>query len=172
VVLNDLRGDDDVGLAFWSYRGFYASDGTPTPEALKSDLAKQWQRLQELGATADRTEVWSYSLGSTFAPHLVADMCTANQAPQRLVLLATGIQIAGRPLGLLGRFKSSDIDEGVSAKARVTCPVTIAHGSADDAMQIYGAKKLAKTFGARMVVLEGKGHIDLWQDARRELWGK
>lgn len=171
-VLNDLRGDDDVGLAFWGYRGFDASGGTPNPAALKSDLAKQWLRLQELGATANRTEVWGYSLGSAIAPHLVANMCSAMQAPQRLVLLATGPEIPVRPFGMFGRFMSSDIYEGVSAKGRVTCPVVVAQGSVDSVMPIDGAKKLAKAFGAQMVVLEGSGHIDLWADARRELWGK
>lgn len=171
-VLDDLRGDEDVGLAFWGYRGFDASGGTPNPAVLQSDLAEQWLRLQALGATADRTEIWGYSLGSALAPHLVANMCSAMQAPQRLVLLATGPEIPVRPFGVFGRFKPSDIYEGVSVKDRVTCPVIVAQGSIDDAMPLDGAKELAKAFGARMVVLEGRGHVDLWADARRELWGK
>lgn len=172
AVLDDLRGDDDVGLAFWGYRGFDASGGTPTPAALAADLRVQWQRLQELGATPARTEVWGYSLGSTLAPHLVAHMCDAGQAPQRMVLLATGMKIPVRPFGWFGRFQSSDVYEGISQQDRVTCPVIVAQGSADDAMPIDGAKQLAKAFGARMLVLEGRGHADLWTAARQELWGK
>lgn len=171
-VLSDLRGEDDVGLAFWSYRGFDASDGTPNPVALKRDLSKQWQRLTELGATAERTEIWGYSLGSCLAPHLAGDLCAAGTPPRRLVLLATGLQIPVRPYGVFGRFQRSDVYEAVSSKDRVTCPVVVAHGTNDDAMPLAGAKNLAKAFDARMVVLEGKGHIDLWPDVRRELWGK
>lgn len=172
AVLDELRGDDDVGLAFWGYRGFDASTGTPNPQALQADLMPQWNRLLELGATAERTEIWGYSLGAALAPHLAADLCKAGTPPNRLVLVATGMEIPVRPHGLFGRFSSSDIFEGHSVAARVTCPVAIAQGSEDAAMPIAGAQQLAKKFGTEVQVIEGKGHVDLWPDTRTLLWAK
>jgi len=172
AVLDDLRDDDDVGIAFWAYRGFDASTGTPNPQSLQADLMPQWQRLLELGATAQRIEIWGDSLGSALAPHLAAELCQAGTPPKRLVLLATGMEIRVRPHGLLGRFGRPDIFEGHSVAASVTCPVAIAHGSDDDAMPIAGAHELAKKFGTEVQVIEGKGHIDLWPRARTMLWGK
>lgn len=171
-VLEDLRGEDDVGLAFWAYRGFDASTGTPSPQALIGDLPRQWQRLKELGARADRTEIWGYSLGSALAPHLAAAMCDAGESPKRLVLLATGVEIPVCPFGWFGRFQSSDRFEGHSVHARVTCPVVVANGSDDQAMPIEGAQELARIFEARMLTFAGRSHLDLWPDVRRELWGK
>lgn len=172
AVLDDLRGDDDVGLAFWGYRGFDASGGTPTPAALRSDLMPQWQRLQELGAKPERTEIWGYSLGSALAPHLAAALCQQKTPPQRLVLLATGMEIPVRPHGLLGRFGSSDIFEGASVASAVTCPVAIAQGSDDRAMPIASARELAQAFGTKVQEIPDRGHADLWPQARALLWNK
>ncbi|HEB53043.1 MAG TPA: hypothetical protein ENI87_07310 [bacterium] len=161
-VLDGLRGDDDVGLAVWAYRGFDASGGTPSPAALRRDLRPQWRRLLELGATPDRIEIWGYSLGSMLAPHLAAELCDAGTPPARLVLLATGLQIPVRPFGTFGRFRKSDVYECLSVAERVTCPVTIAHGTADDTLPIDGARELARRFGVPLRELKGYGHADLW----------
>jgi len=169
-VLDDLRQDDDVGLAFWAYRGFDASTGTPSPDALRRDLGRQWQRLQEFGATAENTEIWGYSLGSMLAPHLCADLCDAGTKPKRLVLLATGMQIPVRPFGTFGRFGSSDVYECASSADRVTCAVAIGQGSDDDAMPVDGARELAERMGVPLTVFDGRNHVDLWSDARAAFW--
>jgi len=170
TVLDDLRGDDDVGLAFWAYRGFDASGGTPDPESLRSDLLPQWRRVQELGAKPGRTEIWGYSLGSALAPHLAATLCKQGTPPQRLVLLATGMEIPVRPHGTFGRFGSSDVFEGHSVAGDVTCPVAIAQGSDDPAMPIANARELAKKFDIKLHEIPGRGHVDLWPEARELLW--
>ena len=48
-VLDTLRGDDDVGMAFWAFRGFDASGGVPSPTALADDLVLQWRYLRGRG---------------------------------------------------------------------------------------------------------------------------
>lgn len=172
-VLDELRGDDDkgdVGIAFWAYRGFEASTGTPDPDSLREDLDRQWQRLQELGATCERTEIWGYSLGSALAPHLAARMCGEGTAPRRLVLLATGMEIPVRPFGTFGRFAGTDVFEAHSVAAQVSCPVVVGHGSNDEALPIAGAEELAKKFSAEMIAIEGKGHANLWPEVRERIW--
>ncbi|MCB9878217.1 MAG: hypothetical protein H6835_11520 [Planctomycetes bacterium] len=171
-VLDGLRGDDDVGLAFWAYRGFEASGGAPDQAALRTDLQLQWRRLRQLGATAARTEIWGYSLGSVLAPHLCAWLCDQGETPRRLVLLATGDDIPIMPFGLFGRLRASERYELDSAVDRVCCPVEIAHGTLDDALPIAGAEAVARRFGARATfhALDGCGHADLWPAARAALW--
>ena len=171
-VLDGLRGEDDVGLAFWAYRGFENSGGIPTPAHLRADLGPQWQRLLDLGASPDRIEVWGYSLGSMLAPHLVAELCAAKTPPRRLVLLATAPQFGLMPHGTFGRFRRSDRFETLSAIDGVTCDVDIAHGSIDPALPIAGAREVAARFGERASFheLPGCGHADLWQAAREQLW--
>lgn len=169
-VLDDLRGDDDVGVAFWAYRGFDASTGTPSPDALRGDLARQWQRLLQLGASPERTEIWGYSLGSMLAPHLAAELCRAGTPPKRLVLLASGLEIPVRPFGAFGRFGPSDRYEAQSVADDITCPVAIGHGSADDAMPLQGAQQFAERLGVELTVFDGRNHVDLWPDARAAFW--
>ena len=171
-VLDGLCGDADVGMAFWAYRGFDASDGVPSPAALQRDLDAEWARMVALGATPARTEIWGYSLGSTLAPHLAATLCRAGTPPKRLVLLATGPAIRIRPFGRFGRFRPSDVYAAGDAFDAITCPVAIGQGANDDALPVDGARAVAQRFGERATlhVFAGRGHADLWPDVRRELW--
>jgi uncharacterized protein len=167
--LDQLRGDDDRGLAFWAPRGFEASDGTPTPTALAADLVQQWDHLLSLGVPADRIEIWGYSLGSPLAVQLAAHLCDRGQPPQRLVLAAASARIPVMRHGIFGRFLPDDVYEAGEAAARVTCPVVIVHGTVDQALPIGGARELAAALGrvATLHEVPGKGHLDLWADLRR-----
>lgn len=166
--LDRLRGDADVGLAFWAYRGFEASTGTPTPAALADDLLRQWERLRELGAAPDRTEIWGYSLGTPLAVQLAARLGERGEAPRRLVLAAAAARIAVMRHGAFGRFLPADVYDATASLAAVPCPTVVVHGSVDDALPIDGARALAAALGARATLheLPGKGHLDLWDDLR------
>lgn len=167
--LDRLRGEADVGMALWAYRGFEASGGVPTPSDLDADLLRQWDHLQQLGASPERIEIWGYSLGSVLAVRLAAALAERGEAPARLVLAAAGEQIPIMRHGLFGRFLPDDVYDAASVVARVTCPTVIVHGTADDALPIAGARALAKALGPRATLheLAGKGHMDLWVDLRR-----
>lgn len=171
-VLDGLRGDDDVGLAFWAYRGYDASGGTPSPTALVDDLLVQWRHLAALGAAPERTEIWGYSLGSVLAAQLTARLEAEGVRPARLVLAAVAERLALMPHGLLGRFAGSDVYAIEPALARIACPTLIVHGTADEALPIEGARRVAERLGARARLCEvsGKGHLDLWDDLRRLAW--
>lgn len=167
--LDNLRGEADVGMALWAYRGFEASGGVPTPADLDADLLRQWEHMQTLGASSDRIEIWGYSLGSVLAMRLAATLADRGDAPARLVLAAAGEQIPIMKHGVFGRFLPDDVYDAASVVTRVTCPTVIVHGTADDALPIDGARALAKVLGVRATLheLPGKGHIDLWTDLRR-----
>lgn len=167
--LDRLRGDADVGLAFWAYRGFEASDGAPAPQALADDLLRQWDRLRGLGAAADQIEVWGYSLGAPLALQLAARLGERGQVPRRLVLAAAAPRIVVMRHGPFGRFLPGDVYDATAALGHLPCPTVVVHGAADDALPIAGARELAQAIGARAVLHEvpGKGHLDLWDDLRR-----
>lgn len=168
-VLDDLRGERDLGLALFAYRGFDASGGTPNPADLRADLLRQWQWLRGRGVPADRIEIWGHSLGSVLATQLAADVAAAGEPPHRLVLVAAGPHIAVMRFGLLGRFLPEDVYDVGDAPGRVGCPTVIVHGEQDTALAPAAARDLAARFGERATLhlLAGRGHLDLWQDARR-----
>ncbi|HEX5052168.1 MAG TPA: alpha/beta hydrolase [Planctomycetota bacterium] len=169
AVLDDLRGAEDVGMAFWAYRGFDASDGTPNPTALAADLLVQWRHLRSLGAAPERTEIWGYSLGSVLAVQLAAAVAGAGETPRRLVLVAAAEQIRLMRHGLFGRFLPGDVFDASTALANVDCPTVVCHGAADDALPIAGARRLVARLGPRGTLheLPGVGHADLWAAVRR-----
>jgi uncharacterized protein len=171
-VLAALCGDDDLGMVCWSYRGFDANDGTPSPDALLADLVAQWHLLRAQGIAAARIEVWGFSLGALLATRLVGTLGAAGERaeqPARLVLLAPAPRITLMPAGPLGRFRSGDVHDAEPAVPHVRCPVVVVHGIDDVALPIAGARRLRALLGDRATLheLPGKGHVDLWADARR-----
>jgi pimeloyl-ACP methyl ester carboxylesterase len=165
-VLDPLRVRDDIGLAFWAYRGFDASTGVPSPEALAADTERCWQRLLALpGVEPAKAELWGYSLGSGLAVQLAARLCRAGAPPARVVLLSAYDRITVMRPGLLGRFQPSDVYDAMTAAPQVNCEVMLVHGTADDALPIAGARALQQALGprARLVELPGKGHVDYLQ---------
>lgn len=167
-ALDEVRGSDDVGIAFHAYRGFDASGGTPSPAALAADLLQQWQQLRGRGIAAGRIQIWGYSLGSILAAQLAAAVADTGEAPARLVMIAAGERIDVMQHGALGRFLPDDVFDLSAALPRITCPVVIVHGADDDALPVAGARAIAARLGARATLHEvaGKGHFDLWPDAR------
>jgi uncharacterized protein len=170
-VLDELRGDADVGLALFAYRGFDASTGTPSPPALDRDVAAMWRHLRERGIAAERIEIWGYSLGSILATRLAAALCTAGEGPRALRLLAASDEIRVMQHGLFGRFLPADVFEALPAAGAVRCPVTMLHGTADAALPIASSRRLAAAFqpAATLHELAGADHFNLWPHARRWL---
>lgn len=172
--LDALRGERDLGLLFFAYRGFDASGGTPDPESLAADLQAQWRHLRRLGVLPERIEIWGYSLGSVLAAQLAAAVADAGEIPARLVLLAAGERIPVMRHGLFGRFLPDDLFDAAPALDRIRCPVVIVHGERDDALPIAGARAIHARLGSRSTLhaLPDQGHFDLWQPARELLSGR
>lgn len=170
--LDQLLQGQDHGVAFFAYRGFDSSGGTPTPSALEADLALQWRWLRNRGVAAERIEIWGYSLGTVLATQLAAANCRAAETPRRLALLAAAERIPVMRAGYCGRFLTDDVFDVGAHAAAVSCPIVIVHGTADDALPIAGARALQARFGGRAQLheLPGRGHVDLWSDARAILF--
>ncbi|MCA8953292.1 MAG: alpha/beta hydrolase, partial [Planctomycetes bacterium] len=159
---------DDLGVAFWAYRGFEASDGVPTPAALLGDLLRQWDVVAARNTSGQPAQVFGYSLGSVLAVQLAAALTHKGQPPGRLVLAAAGERIPVMQHGAFGRFLPDDVYDATAAADAVECPVVIVQGTADDALPLAGARALRDRIGhnASLVEAEGKGHTDVWETVK------
>ena len=139
------EGWDFVGV---HYRGYPGSTGTPSEAGLHRDAAAAWKYVvQELGTEPGRVVVHGRSLGGGVAVQLAAAV-----NPGALVLESTftsAVDVAKRhypflPVGKLleHRFMSRDF------VGRVSCPILVAHGSADSVIDVTHGKELARLFRA------------------------
>lgn len=154
-----------AGVAFWAYRGFEASGGTPSPAHLSGDLLKQWEFVAGRNRAAEPPEIFGYSLGAVLAVQLAAELQRQKRPPRRLVLAAAGERIPIMKHGVFGRFAADDVYDAAACAAEVECPVVIVHGTADDALPIATARRLRELIGDNAVLHEqdGKGHTDIWE---------
>lgn len=139
------EGWDFVGI---HYRGYPGSTGTPSETGLHRDAAAAWKYvIEELGAEPARVAVHGRSLGGAVAVQLAAAV-----DPGALVLESTftsAVDVAKRhypflPIGkiLEHRFMTRDF------VGRVSCPILVAHGSADSIIDVTHGKELARLFHA------------------------
>jgi fermentation-respiration switch protein FrsA (DUF1100 family) len=146
--LQDLllsEGWDFVGI---HYRGYPGSTGVPSETGLHQDALAAWKYVAEkLGADPGRVAIHGRSLGGGVAVQLAASV-----SPGALVLESTFTSIVALakehfpwlPAGwfLEHRFMSRDF------VGRLSCPLLVAHGSADSIIGVHHGRELAKMFQA------------------------
>jgi fermentation-respiration switch protein FrsA (DUF1100 family) len=148
-----------IGLLALSYRGYGGSSGKPTEDGLIADARAAYAFAAE---RYPRIAVWGESLGTGVAIALAAE-----EPVERMILDAPFTSTADiaadlywfLPVRLLlkDQFRSDQRIERVSA------PVLILHGEADDIIPIaYGERLLAMIPGKKqMVRFPGGEHVDL-----------
>lgn len=143
------EGWDFVGI---HYRGYPGSTGTPSEVGLHLDAQAAWAWVTgTLGTAPQRVALHGRSLGGGVAVQLAAKV-----DPGALVLESTFtsmVDVAKEhypflPMGQLleHRFKSRDFANQVS------CPILVAHGSADSIIDVHHGKELARLFHAKEYV--------------------
>lgn len=152
---------DGVGLLGLSYRGYGGSSGTPTEAGLIEDARAAYAYAAER-YPAERIALWGESLGTA-----VAIALGAEKPVSRLILDApftSTVDVAADLYWFLPvRFLMKDQFRSDERIARVTAPVLILHGEADDIIPIrYGERLLAMVPGKKqMVRFPGGYHVDL-----------
>jgi pimeloyl-ACP methyl ester carboxylesterase len=161
----------DLGLAVFAYRGYDGSGGRPSERALVADAERIARELAE-SRGVERLVVVGQSLGTSVAAQLAARLAQAGRAPAGVILLSPFLSMSKVfdehvpliPVGwaLSDRFLTEAIAD------QIRSPVLIIHGDADDLIPVHHGKGLAARIGekARLVVLSGRGHNDLWDDPR------
>jgi uncharacterized protein len=148
MELQDLllsEGWDFVGI---HYRGYPGSTGAPSEAGLHQDAMAAWNWvMQELNIQAGRIAIHGRSLGGGVAAQLAAKV-----SPGALVLESTFTslvdlareQFRWLPVGriLEHRFMTRDF------AGQVSCPLLVAHGSADSIIDVSHGKELARLFRA------------------------
>ncbi len=155
------------GFLAFDYRGFPASPGAITQDHVLADALAAFDWAKAKGFP---TVIWGRSLGSGPATY------TASQRPADALLLETPFDSALAvardrypifPVGLLMQDQYP-VDQWIG---KVTAPVFVAHGTADNTIAEYHGQRvydLAPNKGGIWIV-RGADHDDLWADG---VWEK
>jgi fermentation-respiration switch protein FrsA (DUF1100 family) len=152
---------DGIGLVALSYRGYGGSTGQPTEAGLIND-ARAAYAFAATRYPAPRIALWGESLGSGVAVALAAEKPVSRvilESPFTSTVDIAAAQYWFLPVRLLMKDQfRSDL-----RIARVTAPVLIMHGEADDIIPISYGQRLFGLIQARkrMMRFPRGGHNDL-----------
>lgn len=174
-LLERVRGDEDIGLAVFAYRGYDGSGGRPTQRALTDDGVVAVRTLErELGVGSGRLAVVGHSLGASVAAHVARHLEDDGRPPAALVLLApfrSVPRVARQHVwcAVPCLFPDAWKTERIAPRFRV--PVLVLHGADDAVVPVAHGRAIAAAIpGARFLEIPGRGHDDLLtSDAARQV---
>lgn len=149
-----------LGVFLFDYRGYGASEGSPTERGLRLDAEAAYDFVRGEGIEARRLVVLGESLGGGPAAHLAATRPLGG-----LILESTFTSAVDRareaypwlPVGLLMRDRFPVAGRAPDVRARVL----VVHGLSDDLIGPRHGEALARAFEAETYFVEGAGHNDL-----------
>jgi fermentation-respiration switch protein FrsA (DUF1100 family) len=157
--LDFLEGLHQAGFAVlaWDYRGYGASEGTPSERTLYSDEQAVYDYLvRDLKTPPERIFVLGRSLGSVAAVDLAARQPVAG-------LILEGGLVSGQRVLLPFPLFPFDRFRNLEKMGRVRCPVLIIHGTADEVIPFRHGEALFRAAHEpkRNWWVENAGHNDL-----------
>lgn len=167
----ELFRDEGFGVLAISWRGFGGSGGSPSEEGLLEDGRTALKRLQAEGIGLERVVMFGESLGSGVAVQLAAQADTRSaalvlDAPFTSTADVARLRYGFLPIGLLmkDQFRSDLYAQ------KVTAPVMVLHGTADQVTPFRFGKRLSEMFGGpvQFYPMEGAPHI---ADLTPQSWG-
>jgi uncharacterized protein len=152
---------DGTGLLGLSYRGYGGSSGTPTETGLLADADAAYA-FAATRYVPDRIVLWGESLGTAVAVALASQRKVAGVILESPFTSAADLGASVywfMPVRLLMKDQFHS-DERIG---RVTAPVLIIHGTADNVVPMsYGEKLFAlANEPKRLVRIPGGGHVNL-----------
>lgn len=152
------------GVLVASYRGYGGNPGSPSETGLFADADAWMAKARELAPDA-KIYLFGHSLGGAMALEMAARQEVAGVAT-----LGTFARLADQA-PRIARGIIPDRYDNVAAIRRVSEPVLLLHGTADDVVAFAAAEELAAAApNATLVRLGGAGHqVDLAQLSDR-LW--
>ncbi len=161
------------------YRGYGRSGGQPSERGVYADGEAALRTLRARSDVApDRIVLWGRSIGAAVAVDVAANLA-ADAAVAGLILESpfTSAQDLLRDGGhwlLYGMsyFGSYRFDSAAKI-GRVTSPVLVVHGTADEIAPFALGRRLHDLAPGRreFVIIEGGGHNDLWARHTAATWG-
>ncbi|MBK9078874.1 MAG: alpha/beta hydrolase [Hyphomicrobium sp.] len=149
------------GMLMMAYRGYSGSSGLPTETANVADGKRAYQMLIDDGISPNDIIVYGESLGTGIAVQLAAEKLVRGvilDSPYTSLLERAQLSYPWLPVRLLlkDRYMSRDhID-------KVTAPVFILHGEADEVIPVAMGRALFEIANEpkQLVTLPGAGHND------------
>ena len=145
------------GVLVTDYRGYGGNPGRPTERGLFAD-GEAWMRLASTLQPSGRKYVFGHSLGGAVSLEMATRFTVDG-----VVTLGTFTRLADMAPGIARPFLPDRYDN-LAAIRRVTAPVFLLHGTADDTVPYSSAARLKAASGDRatVVTLTGGGHqVDL-----------
>jgi fermentation-respiration switch protein FrsA (DUF1100 family) len=149
------------GVFMMTYRGYGGSTGRPSERANVADAKLAYDTLVALGVGADRIILYGESVGSGIAVQVAAEKHSAGlilDAPYTSIVDVAELHYPYLP----ARWLMTDRYETVRYMDRVTVPLLVIHGEADDVIPVeMGRAVYATARGPKeLITLPGAGHSD------------
>lgn len=165
-VLDHLRGEEDVGLAVFAYRGYDGSDGRPTQRRLIADGVAAVKELETLGMDPSRLVIVGQSLGSGVATQVAASLQEKGKALGGLVLVSPFLsvpKVAREHVPCAASCLFPDRWKTIRRAPELRLPALVLHGTKDTIIPVEHGEAVASAIpGASFVPIAGRDHNDLW----------
>ncbi len=155
----------DLGLNILAldYRGYGASEGTPSEAGLYADAEGAYAYLRSRGVPADRIVIYGHSLGSAVAIDLASRVAAAGLIVEGAFTSATDLGQEAYPfvpVRLIARSRFASIEK----ISQVTVPKLFIHGRSDATIPIRHGRRLFEAAPEPKTFLEvAGGHDDAFQ---------
>ncbi len=158
--LDAVRGDRDIGLAVYAYRGFDGSGGEARQAGILADTGPIFRHVCE-SQKVDPKQIHlaGFSLGTNVSTYLASSGVGAAS----LTLLAPLTYIDVVPRSRFRRWIHGDRYDTRPLLAKVPGPVLVLHGSEDTSLPIAMGRAIAASLGdrARFVEVADASHTGL-----------
>lgn len=171
-ILKRIRGDDDIGVAVFAYRGYDGSESSPTQRRLTLDGVSAAKQVAELAGGSERVVIVGQSLGSGVAAQVTARLVDDGRSPAGLVLVSPFVEIpavARDAVGCAPLCLFPDPWRTLRIAPRIRVPALVLHGTNDTVIpDEHGEAVAAAIPGARFVPIAGRDHNDVWTEGAAE----
>lgn len=154
-----------VTALLFDYRGYGLSEGSPDEEGIAADALAALDRLAELsGLPPERLVLHGKSLGGAPAVRAAARRGAGGLVLESAFTSAVDLGRHHYPF-LPVAWLIEDRLDAASGLSKVSAPILILHGKADDIVPVEHAVRLGRaSFGrARVVILPRSGHNDTFE---------
>lgn len=164
--LRALRDIKTAGLGALAidYRGFGGSTGSPSEAGIRLDAQAAFDFIRRQ-APQSKIAVFGQSFGTGPAVALAVDRPVAGLLLNAPYASIVGLFETQGPPILPYRWLLTDQYNSAGIIGRVTAPVMILHGTADQTIPIAEARRLyaAARQPKQMIEVAGAGHTEAWQ---------
>lgn len=166
-----------VNAVLWDYRGYGRSEGTPNVQTLRHDAIAVYDSIvAQKNVQPERLLVWGHSLGSFLAMHVASERDVAGVVLENPITTADD-WVSHLVPWYIRLFVGFDVSPALKEEnnleriRRMDVPLLVVGGSDDNVTDADMARTLHEAAGTaqkELIVVEGGGHNELYDDPRVE----